>query len=107
MEDAWIVFPLSQVVLSILAGMMTIVYGKIAASHMGGGLLGKMIYLTASIAFLLALYTILGLWSYFSGNEAGRYAQHTLILIMSILALMMGYYLMKFANALKALESEE
>ena len=101
------IFPLSQVVLSIIAGILMIVYGRMAASHMGGGLLGKMIYLAASIAFLLALYTIFGLWVYFSGNEAGRYVQHTLILIMSILALMMGHYLMKFANALKTLESED
>lgn len=107
MGNAWLIFPLSQVLLSIIAGIMTIVYGKMAANRMGGGILREMIYLTASIAFLLALYTILGLWSYFSGNEAGRFAQHLLILIMSILALMMGYYLMKFANALKALESEE
>ena len=107
MSDYWLVFPLSQVVLSIIAGFTTIYYGKKAARHMGGGLIQNMIYLAASIAFLLALYTIFGLWAYFSGNEIGRYTQHTLILIMSLLALVMGYYLMKFARALQSLESED
>jgi hypothetical protein len=107
MSEYWMVFPLSQVGISIIAGFMTIYYGKKSASHMGGGVLQSMIYLAASIAFILALYTIFGLWAYFSGNEIGRYVQHTLILIMSLLALVMGYYLMKFSKALESLGSED
>ena len=107
MSNLWLVFPLSQVLLSIIAGIMTIMYGKIAASHMGGGVIQKMIYLTSGIAFLLALYTVSGLWAYFSGNDLGRAIQHTVILLMSLSALLMGYYLMKFAKALQNLESED
>ncbi len=107
MQDTWVVFPLIQVMISIIAGIMIALYGAELAEHLGGGIIQKIIWSVTLMAFLLALYTIVGLWAYFFGSDLGHAINHTIILLMSLVAIVIGYYLKTFSDSMKALESEE
>ncbi len=103
----WVVFPLSQAVIAIIAGALLARYGAYVASKMGGGILQKTMISVSLLSFLLAAYTIFGLWGYFSDNDLIKGLSHAIILIMSLGVLVLAYYTRNFADELKKMESEE
>ena len=105
MSNTWLVFPLIQVIISIIAGSMIGIYGTSLVHFLGGGIIQKIIWLISLLAFLLAAYTIIGLWGYFAGNDIYKAINHTLILIMSITSIIIGYYLKRFSDGIKAMQS--
>ena len=107
MTETWMIFPVIQVIMAAIAGALAGIYGETVTSHLGGGVIEKIVNLTVVLSFLLVAYTVLGLWAYFTGSDMGHAIKGTIILLMSAVLMLMGYYLKKFSDGTKVMESGE
>ena len=103
----WMIFPLIQVAVSLAAGAIIGIYGTYIASRIGGGVLQKAMIMISMLSFLLAAYTVIGLWGYLAENDSSDMIRHLIILFMGFGVLILAYYVRKFAIGLKKMESEE
>ena len=101
------IFPLTQVAVSLAAGTIIGVYGTYIASKMGGGVLHKAMIMISILSFLLAAYTVIGLWGYLTENTSADMIRHLIVFFMGFGVLILAYYVRKFAVGLKKMEIGE